>query len=487
MFCKDCDKFYNVVSIFPNTEPSIKGIDCLEQDAYVMMNTTTLVLTTTKTDYISSSEKASITASVTGGNGGYKYKIGSSEYQVSNVFTDLIEGSYTITAKDRNNNIVSTVVKISKKPVFVAKPVVLHGITKIFTTTDTFSSYSWSVVGGTIVSGGNSQTVTILFPTMGNATVTVNTVNSNGATGTASYNIEVTDKVLVNAKAILQGAYVYTTNGSYFSMRDDLRIKGFIPLNQPYGKSPYITISPSVFSYVNVRNDGNEKIDISVLGEMGYFGDNITPKSNKDTDVVDWVYLQLRTKNTGVQVYPVYSTRSALILRNGNIVDVDGVSPVKFKVDAHSANDLFDKFYLVVKHRNHLGVMTAFSVEFNEDTNGYYKTSFDFTDTDNSAWFTGSNTAMTSLQGYKALKAGDANLNGQVTATNSGNDIASLLSKVGPTTPNNIVTGYHKEDVTMDGLVEYLGGSQSDLYLINAVVGVFTTSNVVTEQLPPTS
>lgn len=482
MFCKDCDKFYNVVSIFPNTEPSIKGIDCLEQDAYVMMNTTTLVLTTTKTDYISSSEKASITASVTGGNGGYKYKIGSSEYQASNVFTDLIEGSYTITAKDRNNNTISTVVKISKKPVFVAKLVVLHGVTKTFTTTDTFSSYSWSVVGGTIVSGGNSQTVTILFPTIGNATVTVNTINSNGATGTASYNIEVTDKILVSTKTVLQGPSVYNLITGTFLMKDTLRVKGHIPYKQPYGTTPY-----NNSFYVNVKNTGDETINSNVLGITGYASNLIDPISDNPKNVVDWVYLQLRTKNPGVEVYPVYSTRSALILRDGSIVDVDGVSPVKFKVDALSTNDLLNKFYLVVKHRNHLGAMTKFPIGFNENATGYYLSDeFDFTSTDSVFWNNNTgNTPVVTIQQFNALWAGDSNGDGQIKSTGSSNDLAALQSKVGVFTPNNIIKGYYREDVNMDGLVTYAASLNSEDKIL--IQTISPNNQTIIEKIPPSS
>ena len=481
MFCKDCDKFYNVVSIFPNTEPSIKGIDCLDQEAFVMTNSTTLNLSYQKTDYISTDNKASITASLIGGNGGYKYKLGSGEYQSSNVFSGLNTGSYTLYAKDRNNNEVSTTVKISKQPIFVAKSVVLYGNTITYTTTDTFSTYSWSVTGGTIISGANTKTVQISFPTVGNTVVTVNTTDSIGATGTYSYNVEVTDSILVNAKAVLQGPVVYNISYSTFYMHDTLRIKGYVPLEQPYGKSPYNTSF-----YVNVNNSGNETTISSVIGEIGYLPDLVTPKVDSPNSVVDWVYLQLRTKNSGAEIYPVHSTRSALILRNGKIVDVDGVSPVKFKIN--STNTLDSKFYLVIKHRNHLGAMTAFPLGFNLTNEGYYQTEFDFS-TDNSTWTNTNslNSAQITLQQFHALRAGNANGDDQIRTQGSNTDITALQTKVGLLTPNNIVSGYFREDVSMDGKVEYTGGDKTDNFVVALAVGLNTPTNIIFEQLPPTS
>ena len=69
-------------------------------------------------------------------------------------------------------------------------------------------------------------------------------------------------------------------------------------------------------------------------------------------DVVDWVLLELRDKTNSSLVK---TTRAAFILKNGNIVDLDGINPVEF-----IANE--DEYYIVVKHRNHLSVMSANSI-----------------------------------------------------------------------------------------------------------------------------
>ncbi len=70
--------------------------------------------------------------------------------------------------------------------------------------------------------------------------------------------------------------------------------------------------------------------------------------------VVDWVLVELRNKNDESEIY---QSRSAFVLKLGNIVDTDGSSPVSFKLPP-------DDYFIVVKHRNHLGIMSNAAVTF---------------------------------------------------------------------------------------------------------------------------
>ncbi len=65
-------------------------------------------------------------------------------------------------------------------------------------------------------------------------------------------------------------------------------------------------------------------------------------------NVVDWVLVQLRDK---LNPSTIVANRSAFILKNGDIVDTDGTSPVLFP-------EIAIKYFLSVKHRNHLAVMS---------------------------------------------------------------------------------------------------------------------------------
>ncbi|MEL6944011.1 MAG: hypothetical protein AAFO82_15220, partial [Bacteroidota bacterium] len=127
--------------------------------------------------------------------------------------------------------------------------------------------------------------------------------------------------VLLQAKIALEGAFDSSNN----LMQDSLRTQNHIPLLQPYDLA------------------GSEEItDPSILNMTG------------NDALVDWVLLELRSAEDNSSIV---ATRAALLQRDGDIVDVDGTSPVKFQ--GIEAND----FFVAVKYRNHLGVMTEAVVE----------------------------------------------------------------------------------------------------------------------------
>ncbi len=100
-------------------------------------------------------------------------------------------------------------------------------------------------------------------------------------------------------------------------MSTALRDNGYVPLAQPYNVAP--------FNY-----NGAEAVDTVPAG------------------IVDWVLLELRSDLT-TQV----SRRAAFLKSDGSLVDLDGVSNVKFPTVTPG------DYYVVIRHRNHLAVMTA--------------------------------------------------------------------------------------------------------------------------------
>lgn len=82
-----------------------------------------------------------------------------------------------------------------------------------------------------------------------------------------------------------------------------------------------------------------------------------------------------------------------------------------------------------------------------------------------------------------ALWAGNGNGNNNVKYNGSANDRNTILSLVGLTTPNQIVTGYSRMDANMDGQIKY-NGSNNDRNVILSNVGLTTPNNVLGEQLP---
>ena len=137
---------------------------------------------------------------------------------------------------------------------------------------------------------------------------------------------EVFSPVILAPKAYLQGAAINPNPGEASLMRDDLRIAGYIPTTSPYADA--MTCDAAVFT-----TTGSDAI-------------------------VDWVWVELRDASNNTLVV---ESRSALLQRDGDIVATDGTSALKFYV-----ND--DNYYVVINHRNHLGVMSKNAIALNATT-----------------------------------------------------------------------------------------------------------------------
>jgi hypothetical protein len=129
-------------------------------------------------------------------------------------------------------------------------------------------------------------------------------------------------KYTMNATAFLRGPF----NTGTGLMTPALNTAGIISLSQPYNISP--------FSYTGSENVG----------------------SIPNTNVIDWVLVELRMPATGLPQDATSSTiigrKAGFLLNNGTVVDVDGVTPINFDITKQGAG------FMVVRHRNHLGVMS---------------------------------------------------------------------------------------------------------------------------------
>ncbi len=246
--------------------------------------------------------------------------------------------------------------------------------------------------------------------------------------------------LIVSAKAFLQGAYVAAQG----LMVDSLRAKTLVPLSDPYPALGFTVVGGSAASIP--------------LGRLAVTG---------NTALVDWIWLELRNPADPTQVV---AARSALLLRNGSIVDLDGASPVYFN------NMPNGNYYIAIRHRNHLGVMTAAPVALNTAT----ATAIDFSAPATATWGTD---ARNNQGGVMTLWAGDANGDGVVSYNGSNNDKNAVLAQVGMSTSNNVLIIYHRTDVNMDGSVKY-NGAVNDKNVILGVVGLPTPNRTITQQLP---
>ncbi|MEP0262670.1 BspA family leucine-rich repeat surface protein [Dokdonia sp.] len=199
-------------------------------------------------------------------------------------------------------------------------------------------------------------------------------------------------EVLVSPKVYLQGASLNSNTGEETLMRDDLRVANLVPTTSPY--------------------DGLT-CDVTVFDTTG-------PNA-----VVDWIFVELRDPiNNDI----VIEGKSALLLRNGAIVDIDGISPLLFFQS-------FGDYHIAITHRNHLGVMTATTVSLSN-----IAITLDFSSDSNIA--TGGSLALTDMgNGIFAIYAGDVDADGNILNT----DISNAISNSGGI---NIYAG---ADVNMDG------------------------------------
>ena len=246
--------------------------------------------------------------------------------------------------------------------------------------------------------------------------------------------------VLVKSRAILEGPF-----GGTSTMNGTLRANGLIPTTEPY----------TALGYTHVGGGGGEVTTAGVLAVTG------------NSSIVDWVVVELRDKNNSSVVL---ASRSALIQRDGDIVDVNGTSDVSFNV-------VPDDYYIAIRHRNHLSVMTQ-----NAQALSMTATLKDFSIAAGVAIYGGS--AATKSVGTKlCMFAGDATRNGQLRYTNTDNDRDPILSRIGGLVPTNTLAGYYSEDLNMDGEVKYIGtGNDRDLLLVN--IGGSVPTNTLDEQLP---
>lgn len=265
-------------------------------------------------------------------------------------------------------------------------------------------------------------------------------------------------QVQVDVKVFLAGPYEVSTG----KMRDDLRVMGIIPLSEPYSSAPY--------NYPLIGSAGIEVVSPSILNATG------------DSAIVDWVLLELRDKTNPLVLL---SNKRALVRCDGKVVsNLDGVSPVLF------TNVSADNYYVSIRHRNHLGVMTANAVPLQNITAAVV----DFTTPDpvyvkpnlpgNAPYAPRKDFG----NGVMGLWSGNATYNDHVIKYNGfNNDKREILIAVGPATPGNIIVGiYRREDLNMDGTIKFGGISQGDTQLIYQNLGGTITSlgNAIYEHLP---
>ncbi|HMU14790.1 MAG TPA: M36 family metallopeptidase [Flavobacteriales bacterium] len=232
----------------------------------------------------------------------------------------------------------------------------------------------------------------------------------------------------------------YEGNGK---MATDLNDAGLVPATEPY----------TGLGFTRAGGSG-EALLPSATANTG------------DSTIVDWVLVELRD---AVTPSTIVATRAALLQRDGDVVDIDGRAPVP--VPAPVAD-----YRVALRHRNHLGAMTANSFTLSTTT----PTAIDLTDPGLPVYGTD---ARKVAGGTALLWPGNGLRDGAVKYTGGSNDRDPILLQVGSTTPNATAPGYLPADINLDGTVKYTGGS-NDRDRVLITVGSTTPNATRTEQLP---
>lgn len=176
------------------------------------------------------------------------------------------------------------------------------------------------------------------------------------------WNVSSPPLVRVQVRAFLEGPYDVTVA----TMSTHLKAAGRLPTTQPYQGASFVGTSSAYQG-----------------------GETLAPLPST---MVDWVLVELRT---GTAARTKVASRAAILHGDGLVTDIDGVSPIRFEVEVGS-------YHVVLRHRNHLAVMSAAPVALTATS-----VTYDFT-TDAGQAF-GANALKEIEPGVFGLYAGDGN------------------------------------------------------------------------------
>jgi uncharacterized protein YjdB len=277
--------------------------------------------------------------------------------------------------------------------------------------------------------------------------------NASPDTAYATLHILVVPDLVIKVRMYLEGALMNNANAIASDgtgrplMRDNLRSSPFTAARYIPDSDPYRTAT----TYINVLSKftkvapGDRAEFLNIPDPTTVFG--VTGQNA----IVDWVFIELRSKTTNTTVL---ATRSGLLQRDGDVVDLDGINGLRFPGIA------MDNYYVVVRHLRHLGTMTKVA-----QTPAQLTTLVNFTTTALETYdkgiqnpgpternYTGMGQKAGVKLGYMALWAGDFDSNRKIKFEQPNDDLNSLFFNVF-TFPNN-PTG----NVNYDFAIGYLPG-----------------------------
>ena len=247
------------------------------------------------------------------------------------------------------------------------------------------------------VSGSDSTLIDLTFNSTGMdegdyfANVTVSSNDADEPQIVVPCTLHVANSINLQLKVFLEGPY----NGT--GMNTD--INGIIPLNQPYNAAPW--------SY-----NGTESV-VSV-----------------PSNVVDWVLIELRDAGSAGNATSAttIARQAGFLLSDGTVTGTDGISNMQFD------NTVSQNLYVVVLHRNHLGIISTNALV---RTGGVY--AYDFTTGASQAL--GTDPQKDFGNGKFGMYSGDSNADGAIDNTDKSAEWNQNAGKA----------GYFGTDLNLDG------------------------------------
>ena len=285
----------------------------------------------------------------------------------------------------------------------------------------------------------------------------------------AAADLDFVNRASFNIKIFLQGAFTGTAGTTGGLMRDNYRSSAVLPTSQPYAGGKFVHVG---------LQGGTESFNPAILSVTG------------NNAIVDWVFVTLHDATTPSTKY---QTRAALIQRDGDVVDMDGVSSVSMPINSDG------NYIISIGHRNHLSVRLPNASPMNLIENAG-ASSWDFTTGMGQAFIDGAivtNQPMISvttsaitrfcMMGGNTDGVSSAGINGRrIIYSGSGNDRGPILSiglSGNSSVPLTITAGNFgtmaRYDLTMNGSIIYSGSGNDPLIISNALIG--NTSTTATE------
>jgi len=233
----------------------------------------------------------------------------------------------------------------------------------------------------------------------------------------------------LNIKVFLQGPY------SGNNMNVDL--SNFLPNSQPYDTIPW--------SYF-----GMESLDSIPI------------------NMVDWVLIEIRDST---DYYVINDMRVGILLSNGYIIDTNLVEGIRFyNIDS-------GYYYVAIRHRNHISVMTNQPVYISSQTQ------IDFTDTTITKPYGSAVQAQLELDpGIWGMICGDINNDGKLKYSGPENDrmkIIQLITNVsGSTSITTVINGYYFEDLDINSEVKYSGPNNDGAIIIQNIISLTGSTSI---------